>query len=92
MLRSLGGNYRQMEESGLLFVVVKATCLYHKPARYDDHLTIRVRVSRVTPAKLEHEYVVWRDHEKLATGHVTLALVDREGNIQRVPQWLRSFQ
>jgi acyl-CoA thioester hydrolase len=50
-----------------------------------------VSIARVTPAKLEHQYLVMRDDEKLATGHVTLALVDHEGKIQRIPEWLQSF-
>ena len=91
MLRALGGNYRQMEEDGLFAVVVKATCRYHKPARYDDVLTVRVAVAEMTAAKIEHEYTVLRGKEKLATGHVTLALLDGEGKVQKVPEWLRTL-
>ena len=90
MLRSLGGNYRKMEEDGLFAVVVKAECRYRKPARYDDVLAIRVRVGRITLAKIEHEYTVLRDGQQLAQALVTLALVDRDGQIQKVPDWLRS--
>jgi acyl-CoA thioester hydrolase len=79
-----------MEDDGLLVVVVKAECRYHKPARYDDLLTIRTKVKRVTPAKIEHEYDVLRDAERLAQGFVTLAMVDRDGNVQRVPDWMQS--
>jgi acyl-CoA thioester hydrolase len=86
MLRALGGNYRKMEEDGVFAVVVKAECRYHKPARYDDVLKIHARVTRITGVKIEHEYTVWRDEERLATGIVTLALVDRDGTIQRVPE------
>lgn len=63
-------------------------CAYHKPARYDDLLTIRTLIKRITPAKIEHEYQVWRETERLATAHVTLALVDRRGEVMRVPDWL----
>jgi acyl-CoA thioester hydrolase len=88
LLRASGGNYRQMEEQGMFAVVVKAECVYHKPARYDDILTIRTILSRVTAVKIEHEYRMSRDGERLATAHVTLALVDRDGAVQRVPEWL----
>jgi acyl-CoA thioester hydrolase len=91
MLRAMGGNYRQMEEDGLFAVVVKATCRYHKPARYDDMLTVHAAVVGMSAAKIEHEYTVLRGKEKLATGHVTLALVDREGKVQKVPEWLRAL-
>jgi acyl-CoA thioester hydrolase len=88
LLRASGGNYREMEEQGLLVVVVRAEVRYHRPARYDDLLTIHTRIARVTPAKIEHEYRVTRDAELLAVGHVTLAVVDRQGSVQRVPEWL----
>jgi len=89
LLRAAGGNYRQMEEQGLLIVVVKAECRYRRPARYDDLLRICTRIVRVTPAKIEHEYHVFRDGEELAVGHVTLAMVDRAGNVRRIPDWMR---
>jgi acyl-CoA thioester hydrolase len=89
MLRSCGSTYREVEESGLFGVVVKAECSYHKPAKYDDLLTIRTILKRVTRVKLEYEHQILRDSEVLAVGHVTLAFVDRTGNIQRVPDWMK---
>lgn len=89
MLRAAGGNYRQMEESGLLAVVVRAECSFRKPARYDDLLTLRTAIARVTQAKIEHEYRLFRDAELLAIGKVTLALIDRNGQLQRVPDWMQ---
>ncbi len=89
MLRAAGGNYRAMEDSGLYIVVVKAECCYAKPARYDDLLTIRTKVTRVTTAKIEHQYDVLRDGQPIAQGHVTMAMVDRQGKVQRIPDWMR---
>ena len=90
MLRAGGGNYRQMEQLGMFIVVVKADCRYRRPARYDDLLKIRTAVTRVTGAKIEHEYHVFRDDELLAVGHTVLAVVDRAGKILPVPDCLRS--
>jgi acyl-CoA thioester hydrolase len=88
LLRASGGNYRKMEEEGLLVVVVRAECRFRRPARYDDLLTLRTKIVGISPAKIEHEYRLLRGEELLAVGHVTLALVDRQGNVQRVPEWL----
>jgi acyl-CoA thioester hydrolase len=77
LFRANGGNYRAMEEQGMFFVVVQLNCKYHLPARYDDLLTLRTSVARVTPAKLEHEYEV-------RTAHSVVACIDREGNVQRI--------
>jgi acyl-CoA thioester hydrolase len=90
LLRASGGNYREMEEQGMFVVVVKAECRYRRPARYDDLLTLRTSVVRVTSARIEHEYEMLRGHEQLAVGRVTLAIVDRNGQVCRVPEWMES--
>lgn len=84
LLRASGGNYRAMEERGLFMVIVKVEVRYHQPARYDDLLTLRTRIARITPAKLEHEYRLLRGETVLAEGKTTLACVDRQGNVQRM--------
>jgi len=89
LLRSCGYTYREMEESGVFAVVVKAECSYRKAAKYDDLLTIRTVLKRVTRVKIEYEHQVYRDTELLATGHITLAFVDSEGKIQLAPAWIR---
>jgi acyl-CoA thioester hydrolase len=89
LLRASGGSYRRLEEDGIFVVVVKAQCTFHKPARYDDLLTLRTIVRRVTPAKIEHEYQLTREGQRLATACVTLAIVDRSGTVMRVPDWLQ---
>ncbi|MEN6457407.1 MAG: thioesterase family protein [Thermoguttaceae bacterium] len=88
LLRAAGGNYRQMEAEGLLIVVVKAGCRFRRPARYDDLLRLRTTVTRVTTAKIEHRYELFRDGELLATGETTLAVLDRTGRVQPVPDWM----
>jgi acyl-CoA thioester hydrolase len=90
MLRASGGNYRKMEEAGLFVVVVHAECRFRRPARYDDLVKLRTRVSRVSQAKIEHDYEISRDGEILATGRVKLAVVNRQGEVQRVPDWLQT--
>ena len=57
----------------------------------DDVLTIRTTLTRLTMAKIEHEYQVLRNDETLATARVTLALVDRTGTVQQVPDWVREI-
>jgi acyl-CoA thioester hydrolase len=86
LLRSRGGNYRRMEEEGLYMVVVSVECKYRKPARYDDLLVLKTRVSRITPAKIEHEYRLYRDGELVTEARSVLACVDRAGLVQRIPE------
>ena len=88
LLRAAGGDYRLMEELGLFIVVVKAECRYRRPARYDDVLRLRTTVTRVGRAKIEHRYDLFRGDELLAIGNLTLAVIDRNGNIRPVPEEL----
>jgi acyl-CoA thioesterase FadM len=52
---------------------------------------VRTRLAGVSPAKIEHEYELLRGDEILATARVTLALVDRAGTVQPVPDWLQDL-
>lgn len=92
LFRATGGDYREMESRGWFFVVAKLDCRYRKPALYDDLLTLRTTITKLSQAKLEHEYELFRNDELLATGHSTLACVDRDGNIQRIPEVLESLK
>jgi acyl-CoA thioester hydrolase len=89
LLRAQGGDYRAIEESGLFLVVVKLECRYHAPARYDDLLTLKTRVEKVSAVKIEHSYQLYRGAQLLATASSVLACVDREGRVQRLPDALR---
>ena len=69
-------------------MIVDLGCKYRKPAYYDDLLTIRTTVERVTHVKIVHKYEVLRDGVLLAEGHSTLACVDRDGRPQALPETL----
>jgi acyl-CoA thioester hydrolase len=92
LLRAAGGNYRKMEQEGLFVVVVKAECRFRRPAYYDDVLRLRTTIARVTQAKIEHNYELFRGEECLAVGHITLAVVDRTGRVQPVPEWMTGME
>tara|TARA_R110002072_G_scaffold303069_2_gene492677 strand:+ start:3312 stop:3701 length:390 start_codon:yes stop_codon:yes gene_type:complete len=85
LFRASGGSYREIEESGLFFVVTKLECKFLAPARYDDQLTLRTKISRATMAKLEHEYELRRGDTILTTAKSVLACVDTTGRVQRMP-------
>jgi acyl-CoA thioester hydrolase len=89
-LRSCGYTYREMEASGAFAVVVKAECSYHKAAKYDDLLTIKTTIKRLTRVKVEYEHLIYRDSELLVTGRITLAFVDSDGKIQFAPKWIQT--
>ncbi len=88
LLRKRGMTYRDMEDAGHLLVIVDLGCKYKRPAHYDDVLTLRTTVERVTHVKIVHKYEVFRAGLLLAEGHSTLACVDRDGRPQALPESL----
>lgn len=88
LLRSAGGNYRALEEAGILLAVVRLDVTYKAPARYDDLLRLETTLARVGAVKVEHSYALWRDEELLATGNTTLACLDRSGRARALPDGL----
>jgi acyl-CoA thioester hydrolase len=89
MLRARGVSYRDVEDGGHYLVIVDLGCKFKRPAYYDDLLTIRTTVERVTHVKIVHKYEVLRDGTLLAEGHSTLACVDKEGRPQALPEVLQ---
>jgi acyl-CoA thioester hydrolase len=88
LLRASGYTYRDMEQAGLFVVVARVECRYHRPARYDDLLRLKTTVTRVTTARIEHDYQLYRGSELLTEAHIVLCCVDRDAQPQRLPEWL----
>lgn len=88
LLRERGISYRDVEDAGHLLVIIDIGCKFKRPAFYDDELTLRTSVGRVTHVKIVHHYQLYRGTELLAEGHSTLACVDRQGRPQKLPEIL----
>jgi len=89
MLRAAGHEYAEMERQGLFLVVAGISCQYLRPCEFGETLTLRIRVTQATGARVLHEYELLRDGERLATGRSTVACVDGEGRVRRLPGWLK---
>jgi acyl-CoA thioester hydrolase len=87
LLRACGVSYREMEESGTFFVVVKMETRFLYPARYDDVLRLVTSTTRLTRARIEHDYKLYRksDNRLLTEGHTVLACVNRTGEVIAIP-------
>lgn len=76
-LRALGFDQsRLVRESGHLFVVAGLDMAYRKPARLDDVLTIRSRVTRLGRASIHFAQRAERSGELLAEGNIQVCCVD----------------
>ena len=89
LLRQMGVSYRELEDQGYLMVLTKVEVRFRRPARYDDLVTVRTVVERVTSVRIDHRYEVLCDGQLLAEGSSTLACVDRTGRPQALPELLR---
>jgi acyl-CoA thioester hydrolase len=89
LLRSQGLAYKDLEDQGTLLVLTRIQVRYKNPARYDDLLTLRTTVVRTTMVKIEHRYELLRDGLLLAEGESTLGCIDRQGQVQALPECLR---
>jgi len=79
--------YREMEQKDDSFIVVVEThCRHLRPARYDDVIKIRTRVSEAGSRTVSFEYEVLNDAtgELLATGETKHVVCDRQGRPKQI--------
>jgi acyl-CoA thioester hydrolase len=90
MLKEKGYDYAELERKGIFLVVHNISCRFLRPARFGDTLRIVTTVTRTTAARIDHAYQVLRagDSLVLADGQSTIACVDRDGTICRMPDFL----
>ncbi len=90
LLRLGGFSYSDLGRDGVQFVVHEASCRYLRPLRFDDEITVRVKVERISRVRVEHSYIVTRAGEKACEAATTLACVDLEGRPRPMPDSLWS--
>ncbi len=88
-LLALGHDYAQLERDGIILVVNKIACKYHRPCKFGDTLRLQIRTVRSRGARIDHEYRLLRAGELLAEAESTLACIDRQGRVQRLPDFLQ---
>ncbi len=96
LIRQMGLDYKSMEvEDGCMIAVVEATARYKAPARYDEELIVRTRVSGFRGALLKFGYEVVRveDGAVLCTGETVHVVVGRDMKRRPMPErYARSFR
>jgi acyl-CoA thioester hydrolase len=91
LLRGCGCTYRDLEAQGLRLPVIEVQARFLQPARYDDVLEIRTRLTALGKVRVSFAYEVRREGTEgpLATGSTSHAALDREGRPCRIPEDLR---
>jgi acyl-CoA thioester hydrolase len=91
-IRQMGLAYKQMElEDDCHILVAEAQCRYHHPARYDDVLRIRTRITEVRSRTIHFGYQVLHQEsgKLLATGETKHVVCGRNGRPRTLPQKYR---
>ena len=93
LMRALGFEYKKMESDDDCYIVVaEVTCRYLLPARYDELLRVRTRISQATSRVVKYSYELFRDPDNklLATGATTHVICGRDGRPKQLPEKYRS--
>jgi acyl-CoA thioester hydrolase len=85
MLRAAGVSYRELEDSGLLLVVIEMNVRYQAAAQFDDLLTLTTELTEIRKVRLRHRYSLRRQEELVVEADSVIACVDRGGNPRRLP-------
>jgi acyl-CoA thioester hydrolase len=88
LMRAMGFEYKAMEtEDDCHIVVAEAHCRYDKPARYDEVLRVRTRVTEWRNRIVKFSYQILRDADdtELATGYTTHVICGSNGRPKALP-------
>jgi acyl-CoA thioester hydrolase len=91
LLRRTGISYRDLEARDVLFTVSKISINFKRPARYDDELELVTRIVRQTHVRIDHAYEMFNrsTRELLCTAESTVACINRKGELQAIPDFLK---
>ena len=89
LLRATGRSYKSLEDEGILLGGADRKVQYYLPAIYDDLLVLRTETVKAKGARILHDYRLTRGEDRIVEGQTTVACVNREGKIQRLPDWLK---
>lgn len=90
LFRRMGHAFPEYIARGLYLAVVATSCRYHRPARYDDVVSIHAGIASVGRARLQIAYELYAaDGALLVSGDTEHAILDDAGRPQRIPQEIR---
>ncbi|HZK94140.1 MAG TPA: thioesterase family protein [Prolixibacteraceae bacterium] len=88
LIREIWKSYREVEESGIILPVRLLSAIYHKPAIYDEVLTIRTIIKEIPKVKFKLFSEIYNEKGELINeGEVVLGFIDAStGKPRRAPE------
>lgn len=85
LLRSIGLDVTELENSGTTLPVVEAHADYKRGAGFEDELIVRTTIPELPKGKLRIEYEVLKGEEVLVSGFTNHAFTKTDGKPMRAP-------
>ncbi len=92
MLRDAGFAHAEIfRETGTAFAVTSLDIKFKIPAKLDDLLIVKTRITEMRSATMTMEQDIYRDDRLLTQIIVHLACIDRRGKAARLPEQVRAL-
>lgn len=88
-MRSLGLSYAEVERMGLMMPILEVQAKYHRPARYDELLTVRVLLDELPTTRVNFRYELYNEEGTLINRGMTQLGFMRADTRRpcRCPEW-----
>lgn len=81
LIKSTGMTYKEIEEQDIMLPVIELACNFNAPAFYDDLLTITTSLTKQPTAKIQFDYIIKNQNDKLiCTGKTVLVFISAKTN------------
>ncbi len=78
-MRSIGFNYKDFEDSGLIMPVIDFSVEYFKAALYDEELTVKLFIHKMPAVRIHFDYETYNaGGELLNTARTTLVFTEKK--------------
>lgn len=90
MVRSAGIDQSAMKAAGLVFAVRRVEADYLSPAKYDDLIEVRTRLTNMKGVSFDMPQEVWRGETLLFRALVRVVVLNEAGRATRLPADIRA--
>ena len=90
-LRAAGHPYSALRDEGTDIAVLESWVQYRAPLRFDDEVTVHLRMASLTRATFQIAYLLTVDDEVRSTAVTVHGCVNSAGRPVRMPDWLATL-
>lgn len=88
-IRSMGMSFAEVERRGIMMPILEVQSKYHRPARYDELLTVRLIMREMPAARATFFYEIYNGEQQLLNSGMTqLGFINSQTRRPcRCPEW-----